>query len=151
MEHITMDFVTALPKTAKGHDSIWVIVDRLTKVARFLPVKSTFRVLQYSRIYMREIVRLHGTPLSIVSDRDPKFTSGFWSSLQAALGNEIRLSTAYHPQTDGQFERTIKTLEDLLRACVMDFGGSWEDHLHLMEFAYKQFQSQYWHGVVRGF
>ena len=130
-----MDFVMALPRTTKGHDSIWVIVDRLTKVARFLPVKLNFNVLQYSRIYMREIVRVHGVLLSIVSDRDPKFTSGFWNSLQSALGTENRLSTAYHPQTDGQSERTIQTLEDMSRACVMDFGGSWEDHLHLVEFA----------------
>ena len=72
-----MDFVTALPKSTKGHDSIWVIVDRLTKAARFLPLRSNFKVLQYSWIYMREIVRMHGVLLSIVSDRDPKFTSGF--------------------------------------------------------------------------
>src|SRR4051812_26347426 len=135
-DHITMDFVTALPKTATGHDSIWDIVDRLTKVAHFFPVRSTFKVEQYSRIYMRGIVRVHGVPLSIVSDRDPKFTSGFWNSLQSALRTKIRLSTAYHPQTDGQSERTIQTLADMLRACVMDFGGSWEDHLHLVEFAY---------------
>src|SRR3954470_21231125 len=135
-DHITMDFVTALPKSAKGHDSVWVIVDRLTKVARFLPVRSTFKVEQYSRIYMREIVRVHGVPLSIISDRDPKFTSGFWNSLQSALGTKIRLSTTYHPQTDGQSKRTIQTLEDMLRACVMDIGNSWEDHLHLVEFAY---------------
>src|SRR4051812_40375356 len=131
-----MDFVTALPRTAKSHDSIWVIVDRLTKVAHFLPVRANFKVPQYSRIYMREIVRLHGAPLSNVSDRNPKFTSRFWNSLQSALGTEIRLSTAYHPQTDCQSERTIQTLEDMLRACVKDFEGSWEDHLHLVEFAY---------------
>src|SRR5436190_233580 len=131
-----MDFGTAFPKTTKGHDSTWAIVDRLTKVARFFPVRSNFKVLQYSRIYMREIVRLHGVSLSIISDRDQNFTSGFWNSLQAALGTEIRLSTAYHPQTDGQSERTIQTLEDMLRSCIMDFGGSWEDHLHLVEFTY---------------
>jgi hypothetical protein len=131
-----MDFVTALPRSNKGHDSVWVVVDRLTKVARFIPVRSTFQAAQYGKIYMREIVRLHGVPLSIVSDRDPKFTSGFWNSLQRALGTEISLSTAYHPQSDGQSERTIQTLEDMLRAIVMDFGGSWEDHIHLVEFAY---------------
>src|SRR4051812_2271006 len=100
-EHITMDFVTALPKSTRGHDSIWVIVDRLTKVAHFLPVRSNFKVHQYSRIYMREIVRAHGVPFSIVLDRDPKFTLGFWKTQQSALGTEIHLSTAYHPQTDG--------------------------------------------------
>ncbi|MBM1124178.1 DDE-type integrase/transposase/recombinase, partial [Klebsiella pneumoniae] len=84
----------------------------------------------------KEIVRLHGTPCSIVSDRDPRFTSRFWSSLQTALGTKVSMSTAFHPQSDGQTERTIQTLEDMLRACVLDFGGSWEDHLHLVEFAY---------------
>src|SRR4051812_29320293 len=102
-----MDFVTALPTSTKGHDSIWVIVDRLTKVARFMPVRSNFKISQYIWIYTREILRVHVVPLSIVSDRDPKFTSGIGNSLQAALRTEIRLSTTYRPQIDGQSERTI--------------------------------------------
>ena len=85
---------------------------------------------------MDKIVRLHGVSVSIVSDRDPRFTSRFWESLQAALGTELRFSTAFHPQTDGQSERTIQTLEDMLRACVIEFSGSWDDHLALIEFAY---------------
>ena len=85
---------------------------------------------------MKWIVRFHGVPKSIVSDRDPLFTSGFWKSLQEALGTELCLSTTYHPQTDGQTETINRVLEDLLRACVLDFEGSWEDHLHLVEFAY---------------
>src|SRR4051812_39814489 len=89
-----------------------------------------------ARLYVHEIVRLHGVPLSITSDRDPRFTSGFWRSLQRAMGTELHFSTAYHPQTDGQSERTIQLLEDMLRSCVLDFGGSWEDHLDLVEFAY---------------
>ena len=85
---------------------------------------------------MEAIVRLHGVPLSIVSDRDTRFTSQFWRSLQESLGTHLKFSTAYHPQTDGQSERTIQILEDMLRACMLDFTGSWEDHLHLVEFSY---------------
>ena len=86
--------------------------------------------------YFDEIMRLHETPVSIVSDRDPRFTSRFWPSLQEALGTKVKFSTSFHPQTDGQSERTIQTLEDMLRACVMEFKGSWDQHLSLMEFAY---------------
>jgi hypothetical protein len=89
-----------------------------------------------ARLYIREIIRLHGVPVSVVSDRDPRFTSRFWESLQGALGTDVLLSTAYHPQTDGQSERTIQILEDMLRACMLDFGGAWESHLPLAEFAY---------------
>ena len=83
---------------------------------------------------MNEIVRLHGVPISIVSDRDPRFTSSFWKSLHRAMGTKLTFSTAFHPQTDGQSERTIQTLEDMLRACILDFKGSWEKHLPLVEF-----------------
>ncbi|MBN8143086.1 DDE-type integrase/transposase/recombinase, partial [Vibrio vulnificus] len=83
-----------------------------------------------------EIVRLHGVPISIVSDRDPRFTSHFWGSLQNAMGTRLNFSTAFHPQTDGQSERTIQTLEDMLRACVLEFQGCWDDHLPLIEFSY---------------
>ena len=89
-----------------------------------------------AKLYMSDIVRLHGVPLSIVSDRDPRFTSRFWRAFQRELGIDLRFRTAYHPQTDGLSERTIQTLEDMLRACVLDFGGSWDDHISLIEFAY---------------
>ncbi|KAJ9560990.1 hypothetical protein OSB04_006150 [Centaurea solstitialis] len=135
-EHVTMDFVTKLPRTPKGYDTIWVIVDRLSKSAHFLPMKETYSMDRLARLYIAEVVRLHGTPVSIVSDRDARFTSAFWQSFQREMGTRVNLSTAYHPQTDGQSERTIQTLEDMLRACVVDFGGSWEDHLPLIEFAY---------------
>ena len=125
-----------LPRTRHGFDAIWVVVDRLTKTAHFLPVRSTYTPERLAKVYMAEIVRLHGVPLSIVSDRDPRFTSRFWRAFQRELGTDLRFSTAYHPQTDGQSERTIQTLEDMLRACVLDFGGSWDDHLSLIEFAY---------------
>ena len=123
-EQISMDFVTKLPRTARGHDSIWVIVDRLTKSAHFLPIREDFKMEKLAQIYIDKIVSLHGVPLSIISDRDSRFTSRFWWMLQRALGTKIDLSAAYHPQTDGQTERTIQTLEDMLRACVIEFKGN---------------------------
>jgi hypothetical protein len=131
-----MDFITGLPKTQKKNDSIWVIVDRLTKAAHFLPVKTTYKMPKYTETYIAEIVRLHGVPSSIVSDRDPKFTSHFWGALHEALGTKLSFSSAYHPQTDGQTERTNQSLEDLLRACVLDDRGSWDNVLPLVEFTY---------------
>ncbi|GAU33777.1 hypothetical protein TSUD_393390 [Trifolium subterraneum] len=107
----------------KEEDSIWVIVDRLTKSAHFIAVESTYKASQYAEIFLEEIVRLHGVPLSIVSDRDPTFTSHFWRAFQKAMGTRLRMSTSNHPQTDGQSERTIQTLEDMLRACVLEDGG----------------------------
>ncbi|GJT88526.1 hypothetical protein Tco_1070243 [Tanacetum coccineum] len=135
-EKITMDFITKLPKTAAGYDSIWVIVDRLTKSAHFLPMKETDSTEKLTRLYMKEIVARHGIPVSIISDRDSHFTLRVWQSLHKALGTQLNLSTAYHPQTDGQSERTIQTLEDMLRACVIDFGNGWDRHLPLVEFSY---------------
>ena len=131
-----MDFVTGLPRTQRQHDAIWVIVDRLTKSAYFLPVNVGDSLEKLAQLYVDEIMRLHGVPVSIVSDRDPRFTSRFWPSLQTALGTRLHFSTIFHPQTDGQSERTIQTLEDMLRACVMEFKGSWDTHLTIMEFAY---------------
>ncbi|GJZ58886.1 hypothetical protein Tco_0614702 [Tanacetum coccineum] len=121
---------------AAGYDSIWVIVDRLTKSAHFLPMKETDSTEKLTRLYMKEIVARHGIPVSIISDRDSHFTSRVWQSLHKALGTQLDLSTAYHPQTDGQSERTIQTLEDMLRACVIDFGNGWDRHLPLVEFSY---------------
>ena len=135
-EKITMDFVTGLPRTQRQHDAIWVIVDRLTKSAHFLPINVEDSLEKLVQLYVDEIVRLHGVPVSIMSDRDPRFTSRFWPSLQAALGTRLHFNTVFHPQTNGQSERTIQTLEDMLRACVMEFKGSWDTHLALMEFAY---------------
>ncbi|GJX55317.1 putative reverse transcriptase domain-containing protein [Tanacetum coccineum] len=131
-----MDFVTKLPKSSSGHDTIWFIVDRLTKSAHFLPIREDYKIEKLAKIYVNEIVARHGVPVSIISDRDGRFTSHLWQALQEALGTRLDMSTAYHPQTDGQSERTIQTLEDMLRACVMDFGGSWDTHLPLIEFSY---------------
>ncbi|KAL0550368.1 hypothetical protein IC582_014876 [Cucumis melo] len=135
-ESVSMDFITGLPKTLKGYTVIWVVVDRLTKTAHFVPGKSTYTASKWGQLYMTEIVRLHGVPVSIVSDRDARFTSKFWQGLQLALGTRLDFSTAFHPQTDGQTERLNQILEDMLRACVLEFSGSWDSHLHLMEFAY---------------
>ncbi|GJU82934.1 putative reverse transcriptase domain-containing protein [Tanacetum coccineum] len=104
-ENITMDFIVKLPRTSSGHDAIWVIVDRLTKSAHFLAVREDFKTEKLARL--------------------------FWQSLQKALGMQLDLSTAYHPKADGQSERTIQTLEDILRACAIDFGGNWDTHLPL--------------------
>ncbi|GJV88981.1 putative reverse transcriptase domain-containing protein, partial [Tanacetum coccineum] len=135
-ENITMDFVTKLPKTASGQDMIWVIVDRLTKSAHFLPAKENDSMEKLTRQYLKEVVSRHGVPVSIISDRDGRFVSQFWQSLQEAFGTQLDMSTTYHPETDGQSERTIQTLEDMLRACVIDFGKGWDRHLPLIEFSY---------------
>ena len=135
-EHITMDFALGIPRTQRHHDAIWVIVDRLNKSAHFLPMRITFSAEQLAELYIKEIVRLHGVPLSIVSDRDTKFASRFWHGFQLAMGTKLNLSTAFHPQTDGQSERTIQTLEDMLRACALDYAESWDHNSPLAEFAY---------------
>ncbi|GJW10992.1 putative reverse transcriptase domain-containing protein [Tanacetum coccineum] len=135
-DNITMDFVTKLPRTQSGNDTIWVIVDRLTKSAHFLPMRETDPMDKLARLYLKEVVTRHGIPVLIICDRDPRFTSNFWRSFQKAMGTRLDMSTAYHPETDGQSERTIQTLKDMLRACVIDFGNGWEGHLPLIEFSY---------------
>ncbi|GKV49055.1 hypothetical protein SLEP1_g55827 [Rubroshorea leprosula] len=135
-EAISMDFIVGLPKMKRQFDAIWVIVGRLTKSAHFLAIKQKDPLDKLAKLYVQEIVRLHGVPMSIVSDRDPRFTARFWRSFQKAMGTQLKLSTAYHPQTDGQFERTIQVLEDMLRTCALDLPESWDDHLPLAEFAY---------------
>ena len=135
-EHVTMDFVVGLPRTQRGSDAIWVVVDRLTKSAHFIPMHVRDSVDHLADLYIQDIVRLHGVPVTIVSDRDPRFTARLWQSLQSALGTGLTFSTAYHPQTDEQCKHTIQILEDMLRGCVLAFSGSWERHLPLVEFAY---------------
>ncbi|KAJ9561902.1 hypothetical protein OSB04_007062 [Centaurea solstitialis] len=111
-------------------------VDRLTKSALFLPVQESYSMDRWAQLYIDEVVSRHGVPVKIISDRDSRFTSKFWSAFQKELETHHAFSTAYHPQTDGQSERTIQTLEDMLRACVLEFGGSWDVHLPLVEFSY---------------
>nr|GEU31719.1 putative reverse transcriptase domain-containing protein [Tanacetum cinerariifolium] len=134
--NMTMDFVTKLPKMHSGNDTIWVVVDRLTKSAHFLPMKETDPVEKLARLYLKEVVTRHGIPVSIICVRNPRFTSNFWKAFQKAMGTRLDMSTAYHPETDGKSERTIQTLEDMLRACVKDYGNGWERHLPLVEFSY---------------
>ncbi|GJT31684.1 reverse transcriptase domain-containing protein [Tanacetum coccineum] len=135
-----MDFITKLPKSSQGYDTIWVIVDRLTKSAIFVPMRETDPMERLAIMYLKEVVTRHGIPVSIICDRDPRFASNFWRSLQKALGTNFDMSTTYHPQTGGQSERTIQTLEDMLRACVIDFGKAVsfdglhiDDKLHFIE------------------
>ncbi|GJS10046.1 putative reverse transcriptase domain-containing protein [Tanacetum coccineum] len=135
-EYITMDFVTKLPKTLTEQDTIWVIVNHLTKSAHFLPIRENDLMENLTRQYLKEVFTRHGVPVSIISDRDGRFTSQFWQSLQKALGTQLDMSTGYHLQTDGQSERTIQTLENILRACVIDFGKGWDRNLPLVEFLY---------------
>nr|GEV83894.1 reverse transcriptase domain-containing protein [Tanacetum cinerariifolium] len=135
-ERIAMDFFMKLPRTSSRHDAIWVIVDRLTKSAYFLPIRKDYKMDRLARLYLSEIIAKHGVPISIIFDRDSCFTSRFWQSMQEALGTRLDMSTACHPQTDGQREHTIQTLEDMRRACVMDFEGSLDVYLPLVEFSY---------------
>jgi hypothetical protein len=135
-EEIDMDFITGLPRTPKGYDSIWVIVDRLTKVAHFILIKTTYKGSQLAELYMAQIVCLHSVPKKIVFDRGSQFTSRFWKSFHENLDTKLNFSSAYHPQTDGQTERTNQVLEDMLRACALQHGGSWDKSLPYVEFSY---------------
>ncbi|GKB79317.1 putative reverse transcriptase domain-containing protein [Tanacetum coccineum] len=135
-DDITMDFVTKLPKSSQGYDTIWVIVDLLTKSALFLPMRETDHMDKLARMYLKEVVTSHGIPVLIIFDCDGRFASNFWRSLQKALGTTLAMSTTYHPETDGQSERTIQTLEDMLCACVIDFRKGWVKYLPLVEFSY---------------
>nr|ABA97826.1 retrotransposon protein, putative, Ty3-gypsy subclass [Oryza sativa Japonica Group] len=135
-EEIGIDFITGLPRTSSGHDSIWVVVDRLTKVAHFIPVHTTYTGKRLAELYLSRIMCLHGVPKKIVSDRGSQFTSKFWQKLQEELGTRLNFSTAYHPQTDGQTERVNQILEDMLRACALDFSGAWDKSLPYAEFSY---------------
>ncbi|GKB79041.1 putative reverse transcriptase domain-containing protein [Tanacetum coccineum] len=110
-----MDFITKLPKSSQGFDTIWVIVDRLTKSAHFLPIRENDPLDKLARLYLNRIVARYGIPVSIICDRDGRFTSKFWRLFQKALGTDLSMSTAYHAETDGQSERTIQTLEDMLQ------------------------------------
>jgi transposase InsO family protein len=131
-----MDFIVRLPHTQDGYDSIWVTVDRLTKVAHFIPVKTTYSGAQLAELYMSRIVCLHGVPKKIVSDRGTQFTSRFWKRLHESMDTKLNFSSAYHPQTDGQMKRTNQMLEDLLRACALKHGRSWDKNLPYAELSY---------------
>ncbi|WVZ88945.1 hypothetical protein U9M48_035412 [Paspalum notatum var. saurae] len=135
-EEITMDFIVGLPRTQKGYNSIWVVVDRLTKVAHFIPVNTTYSGAKLAELYISRIVCQHGMPKRIISDRGSQFTSRFWEQLHDSLDTKLRFSTAYHPQTDGQTEKTNQILEDMLRACAIQYGTCWDKCLPYVEFSY---------------
>jgi hypothetical protein len=135
-EDISMDFIVGLPGTTKGFDSIWVIIDRHTKIAHFLPIKTDHPVAVYAQLYIARILSLHGVPKTIVSDRGPQFVSKFWEDLHKSLGTKLLHSTTYHPQTSGQTEWVNQILEDMLRACVLEFPQKWDECLPLAEFSY---------------
>nr|GEX22031.1 putative reverse transcriptase domain-containing protein [Tanacetum cinerariifolium] len=135
-DNIMMDFITKLPKLSQGFDTIWVIVDQLTKSAHFLPVRENDPLDKLARLYLNRIVARHRIPVSIIYDRDGRFTSNFYKSFQKALGTELSMSTTYHLETDGQSERTIQTLKDILCTCVIDFGKGWVKYLPLAEISY---------------
>nr|GFB97984.1 DNA/RNA polymerases superfamily protein [Tanacetum cinerariifolium] len=144
-DEISMDFVTGLPRTQRRHDAIWVVVDCLTKSAHFLHIHKDYSVSKLVETFQQEIVRLYGTPSAIVSDRDLRFTSRFWKGLQKAWGTRLKFCTAFHPQTDGQSERTIQTLKDMLRSCALEWTCNWDDYICLVEFAY----NNSWHASIK--
>jgi IS30 family transposase len=135
-EEIGMNFIVGLPRTQAGYDSIWVIVDRLTKVAHFIPVKTTYSGTKLVELDMSRIVCLHGVPKKIMSDRGSQFTSKFWEKLHESMDTKLNFSSAYHPQTNGQIERTNQILKDMLRACALKYGKSWDKSLPYTKFSY---------------
>lgn len=133
---VSLDFITDLPRTEAGFDAILVVVDRLTKMAHFIPTVTTVDAPGTAELLMREVVRLHGLPQTLVSDRDPRFVSLFWETLFKLMGTKLALSTPYHPQTDGQTERMNRTLEEMLRAYVNSAQDDWDKKLGMAEFHY---------------
>jgi hypothetical protein len=135
-QEIAMGFIVGLPRTQSGYDFIWIIVDRLTKVAHFIPVKTTDSRPQLAELYMSRIVCMYGVPNKIVSDRETQFTLKFWEMLHETLDTQLRFSSTYHPQIDGQTERVNQILEHMLRACALQYGRSWDRSLSYAEFSY---------------
>jgi hypothetical protein len=135
-EVVTMDVITGLPRKSKLYDLIMVVVDKLMKVAHFIPLKTKHKATEVADIFMKEVARLHGIPKKIVSDRDPKFTLNFLKILFKGFGTNLNFSTTYHHESDGQTERVNRVIEDTLRMYVLDKPSKWEDYLHLVEFTY---------------
>ncbi|KAD5960518.1 hypothetical protein E3N88_11990 [Mikania micrantha] len=136
LEHITMDFITKLPRTTQGYDTIWVVVDILTKSAHFLPIRESYSSERLAEIFVNEILARHGVSISIVYDRDTHFTSIFCKRFRDAMGSKLLINMTYRPQTDGQSEMNIQTLEDMLQACAVDYEGNWNKHKPLAKFSY---------------
>jgi hypothetical protein len=135
-KEIAMDFIVGLLRTQSRYDSVWVIVDRLTNVAHFIPAKTTYSGRQLAELYMSRIVYLHGVPKKIVFDRGTQFTSKFWEMLHETLDTQLRFSSAYYPLTNGQTKRVNQILEDMLRDCALQYERSWDKSGSYAEFSY---------------
>ncbi|GJP46957.1 hypothetical protein CLOM_g6194 [Closterium sp. NIES-68] len=133
---VSLDFITGLPPTSSGHDAILVVIDKFSKMGHFIPTHTTARTEETAQLFVRHIISRHGIPTTLISDRDPKFTSRFWKELMSLLGTKLAMSSAYHPQTDGQTERLNQIVEQLLRAACKDDISKWDLHLPVLEFAY---------------
>ena len=130
-----MDFITQLPTTTEGHDAIFVVVDRLTKMVHLIPTHSSVTAIETAHLFINNVLKLHGFPANFVSDRDPRFRSTFWKELLRCCNCYGHLSSSYHPQSDGQTERANRILEDILRHYVGPFHTDWDQHLACAEFA----------------
>jgi hypothetical protein len=135
-KEIVIDFIMGSPRTQSGYHSIWIIVDRLTKVAYFIPIKTTYSVSQLAKLYMSRIVYLYRVPKKIVFDRGTHFSSKFWERLHKTLDTELRFSSAFHPQIDSQTESVNQILKGILRACALQHGRSWDKSMSYAEFSY---------------
>lgn len=130
-----MDLITDLPKSTKGKQNILTVIDRFSKMAHFIALQADTTAPNLAKVFIEHIVRLHGIPKSIVSDRDPRFVSRFWGAVMQSFGTKVKTSTAYHPETDGLTERVHRTIEQLLR-CICEKERDWEDKLPLAEMFY---------------
>ncbi|CAI5485838.1 unnamed protein product [Closterium sp. Naga37s-1] len=133
---VSLDFITGLPSTSRGHDSILVVIDKFSKMGHFLPTNATATAEATARLFFDRIITIHGIPTTLISDRDPKFTSKFWKELMGLLGTKLAMSSAYHPQTNGQTERLNQVVEQLLRTACKDDVSHWDTQLPTLEFAY---------------
>ncbi|CAI7829215.1 unnamed protein product [Closterium sp. NIES-54] len=133
---VSLDFITGLPPTNAGHDTILVVIDKFSKMGHFIPTHTTARTEETAQLFLKHIISQHGIPTTLISDRDPKFTSKFWKELMPLMGTRLAMSSAYHPQTDGQTERLNQIVKQLLRAACKDDINRWDLHLPVLEFAY---------------
>jgi hypothetical protein len=148
-EEISMDFIVGLPIMQSGYDSIWVIVDRFSKVAHFIPIKSTYKGAKLAELYIARIMCLHVVPKKIVSDRGTQFTSRFWEKLHEVMDTRLNFSSAHHPQTDGQTKRVNQILKDMLRACALKDIKSWDKSSVCSIFLQQQLSEKFKYVAIR--